>query len=205
MKTCIRTIAVIVLLALIAPACKKASAPRPAPVDWAAIPGDLRVVQSVVARFGDRQILGRAVLEKRGIRLDFWLLTPTGTRLAHFHQEGADIQADVRFGAFEGLDPAYLLHDLRWVFFPGCQVVGDISAAKCRIGDTRIREHTDPETGILIRRDFKWQGIRETVTFAEHVVTDGISHPRRIRLDNPRFDYSLDILVEDWRVPVEEQ
>ncbi len=152
---------------------------------------DVRMVTSLLFEFGARELLARAVVEKAGDQLDLWLLTPNGVRLCHFHQDGDELTRDDRTEACELLDPRYVLQDLRWSYFQGC-----VDASPCQVGDATFTERVDG--GDVVERAVDWQGVQAVITFEEYLDGEGGRHPRRARIDNRTYGYSITILVETY-------
>lgn len=184
-----------VCCALLAGSCapKQAAPVAPVVVAPSQFAQDVRMVTSLLFRFGARELLARAVVEKTGDQLDLWLLTPNGVRLCHFHQEGDQLTRDDRTEACELLDPRYVLQDLRWSYFQGC-----VDGSPCQVGDATFVESVDPATGDVAERAVDWQGVQAVITFEEYVDGEGGRHPRRAVIDNRTYGYSITIFVETY-------
>lgn len=173
--------------------------PRPpaAPVlgDAAGLSPDVRIEQSVAFRMGDREMLGRGVVVKRGDRLDVFLLAPTGNRLARFSQVGTAVDSDVRAQGLDRIDPRWLLHDVRFAFFPACPSPGP--AASCRVGAFDVSERRD-DAGDAVERTVRGSGIRERITLSAWTGEGTARHPGRVHVAQESVGYTLDIAVDAW-------
>ena len=188
------------LLATACAACSHAGAGRP-PVPETLDPGllepDARIEQSLALRLSGHDLLARSVVVKEGSRLDVFVLAPAGPRLAHFRQEGALVEADIRLEQWAALDPRYLLQDIRWAFFARCgNPPGRRPTQSCWLSRAKLTERTDPATGDVTERTIDWEGLQERITLSEYAELGGARRPRRILIDNPTLGYSLDVVVD---------
>lgn len=183
-------------LAMAVAACGPAAVPR---VDPATLSPDVRIVHGISLRFGDRGMLGRGVVVKSGPRLDVFVLAPTGTRLLTVRQEGLHVQSDVRAAELSRLDPDRLLRDIRRAFFTRCPASAAQSreSSRCRISGDDIVETRDPDSGVVVSRTFSSGREQITVTIHPDPAQPPEAPPLRLHMENPRSDYTLDIVVED--------
>lgn len=185
---------VFAVLVMLLPGCpRKAPIPEPVLVPPSELSPDLRMENSLLFTVQGRELLARAVVEKQGDRLDLWLLTPTGVRLCHFHQQGDTLTRYDRTDACDLLDPRFVLQDVRWSFLQRC-----VDADECTVGDAAFAEVRDPVTGDVTERRVTWQGTEAVITFDEHTGADGVRHPRRVEIANSTFDYSILIQVDAY-------
>ena len=159
---------------------------------------------------GGRSFLGRGVVQKRGSRLDLLVLAPTGNRLLTVRDDGGTVTSEARAAGLERLDPRFLLADVRWAFFGGCDrtaVAGTGAPAHpngspertCVIGRTAVREVDDPATGDLLHREVSWGGVTAHLDFLQWAGEGADRHPIKVRLENERLGYEWEVQVDGWK------
>jgi len=188
-----------VLLACVSTACSHLGAgrpPEPQTLDPALLSPDARIEQSLALSFSGRDLLARSVVVKQGSRLDVVVLAPAGPRLAHFRQEGALIEADIRLEQWAALDPRWLLQDIRWIFFARCANPARRPKHSCWLARAKLTEVLDPATGDVTERTVDYAGLQERITLSDYADLGGARRPRRIRVDNPAFGYTMDVVVD---------
>jgi len=179
-------------LVVLIPACAEHPAQPPALVDPMAFDGpDLRLEQSILGRFFGRDFLARGVVVKQGRRLDVFMLTPTGQRLYHVRQQGKQVVVHAAVDPWTGMDPRYLLRDVRWMFFERCRGV-----AECRKGTEVFIESTDEASGLPRRMDVRSASGNVAIVFEGAFECGEHRVPRRARLTSESVDYSIEALME---------
>lgn len=187
------------LVVLALAACCRPAVPVPDPVDPATLSPDVRIEQSLWLSAGGRSFLGRGVILKRDARLDLVVLAPTGNRILTVRAEGGTVASESRITGLDRLDPRFLLADVRWAFFGGCdRPSGGPSQRTCTFGRTTVRESDDPASGDLARREVSWGGLTAQLDFLEWAGEGVDRHPAKVRLVNERLGYEWEVRVDGW-------
>jgi hypothetical protein len=193
---------------LAAASCAPRMPPAPDPIAPAALNPDVRIEQSLWLKAGGRAFLGRGVVVKRGSRLDLLVLAPTGNRLLTVRNDDGIVTSEARAPGLERLNPRFLLADVRWAFFAGCDptavaATGAPATASlertCTFGGTTVREVDDPATGDLRHREVSWGGLTARLDFLQWAGEGADRHPVKVRLENERLGYEWEVQVDAWK------
>jgi len=154
-------LAAVVVLCVGCGHARKTPPPAPVLVPPQELAPDLRMENSLLFTVRGQELLARSVVEKRGDRLDLWMLTPTGVRMCHIVQQGAEVSVDARSEMCAMLEPAYVLQDLRWAFFLPCE-----GEAECTV------EHVEYETVDGVSRPHRVEIVNPTFGYEIVILVD---------------------------------
>ncbi|NOZ86462.1 MAG: DUF3261 domain-containing protein [Deltaproteobacteria bacterium] len=159
---------------------------------------DLIMEQSIAAEFKGREILARAVVEKKGDTLKIVLLTPTGQVMAGLVQDGAIIKKSNARGPLNRLDTRRMARDVRWMFFERCITAGDKSNTACIKGLETFHEEKKGRETLLLK--IKTPHSKAMVTRKGRIDCNGFIVPRDVVLDSLNNDYRIDARVDRCRI-----
>jgi len=168
------------------------------PVDVSRLKPDVRMELSMALQADNLSFLSRGVIHKEGNRLDAWVLTPTGVRLAHYWHQGAEVGCDVRVNGFPALGPEVVLRDVRRVFFQGCGNPKGLERRSCLLHGARFVERYGKGHGDLLERTVEREGVTWRMTCSEHEGEGLFRYPRKVHITDDRLGYSLDIVVNSF-------
>jgi hypothetical protein len=159
---------------------------------------DFLARQSLVGRFGEREIHGEVVVQKLGAGLTLIGLTPFGGKAFVVQQDASGVRGQEIVAGALPFPPAFMLLDVHRALFMGLPGAGDGERRGERAGEAVVETWAG---GRLRRRSFRRLdgSPRGTITVDYVGGMAGDEPPRTMRLDNGWFGYTVEITTVSWQ------
>ena len=170
------------------------------PVQALAGRGDFLARQTLVGRYGPREVHGEVVVQKRGATLTLIGLTPFGSKAFVIQQDASGVRSEEILPGSLPFPARFMLLDVHRALFMGLPgEPGPDGERRGRRGGERITEAW--ADGKLMRRSFRRVDRRPRGTILVEYVggMTGGRPPAKIVLTNGWFGYTVEISTVGWQ------
>lgn len=161
--------------------------------------GDFLVRQTLVGRYGPREVHGEVVVQKQGAALTLIGLTPFGSKAFVIQQDADGVRSKEVLPGSLPFPAEFMLLDVHRSLFMGLPGAGADGERRGERAGEVITETW--QAGKLLRRTFRRLDRRPRGTITVEYVGGmaGERPPARMRLDNGWFGYAIEISTISWQ------